>query len=453
MRSEWSTPVPDGTGRALDFHLAEFARWLTTAGAEPRLALVLCTGPAAKARFIEGIAIDRIDVVHAPATPARPLHPKLLAHQGDHFNTTLFVVDGFEHGDPTPLFHMLDGQRGVMTRSATWTAVVIESLGALEALERAAPGLTRAFMRRCLVIDSAGVESRQAPLDVGRQAAWLERGWVAERVFHHVMTSEAAPLYSDFGRLVRTGYVAALTGRRMHPERQRLVELWCAGPEARALPFPPTQAGPAAAQAIGRHLPHLVDEGLSDALGEVIGLDAAARLAAGLPVGDAPVVALMARLHEMTAGERPAAPGLMSKLKGLADELPRALRAHAWELIAGVAAALDDLERCEAALAEAARHARAAGALELWFDVLEKQTQIHAFLDRRSVARETLSALEALAPRLHSPLYAGRRLLARGEYLLGLDPARAEADLARAERLFTSHGYPRWAERARGGQP
>lgn len=447
LSSPWPAPVPNGEGRALDFHLGAFGRWLTTAGAEPRLALVLCSGRAARDRFVEGIGFDRIEGVHAPATPARPVHPAVLAHHGDHFNRTLFVVDGFEDaGDREALFAGLEGRVGTLDQSATWVAVVVESLEALGALYAHAPSLARRAKRRLLVLDAHAADSKAAPLSADLRARWRRDGRIAEQVFHHAMTPAHAPDALDFDRLARTGYAPAFVGRAMHPERQRLAALWHAGPGAGSLPFAADQAGPVAARAALGHA--ALDAPTREALAKRIEAPID-RFVAGLPVADAPILAQLRHVAAMGEGEATPAPGALARLRGLVAEAEPAVRAHAHAAIAAAAAALEDVERCEAALAACADAAAEAGLPELLFDALEKQTRLHALLDRPSKARGTFGALDALAPELHAPLYAGRRLLARGELSAPLDPARAAVDLAEAERLFTAHGWPDRAATAR----
>lgn len=446
IRSEWSTPADGLAARAFDHHLTAYADWLTTAGAEPRLAIVLCAGPGARDRFVAGLDFDRVDVVHAPATPARPLHPKLLAHQGDHFNTLLYVVDGFESGDPTELFAALQGRVGVLTGAATWVAIVIESVEALCALYDKAPRLAAEARRRVLVVGEPPTPAPPAP-DALRDR-WLRDNRIAELVFHHLATPDTPPSPLDFGRLVRSGYVDATVGAKQHPERQRLAALWRAGADG-PLPFPAAQAGRAAAIEAARRLGDRLATADRAALDATLSGDPDARLAAGLAADG--IHGALAHLAAVGRGEASGGPALITRLDGLLTDAAPALRAHGQQAIAAAAAALGDLDRCESALAAAADAARAAGLIETWFEVTEKQVQIHTFLDRRTHAREALDRLEALTPALCSPFWAARLLLARGEFIAGLDAARAAEELSAAERTFAAHGYPEWAELAADG--
>lgn len=449
LRSPWPAPVPDGYGRALDFHLTAFARWLLRAGAEPRLALVLCSGPAARDRFVEGVAIDGVEVQAAPASTARPVHPAISGHQGSHFNRTLYVVDGLT--SDRGLLEALDGRTGMLARSATWVALVVERLDVLGALYAHAPRLAGQVMRRCLVLDGHAAGSKAEPLDPGLRARWTDAR-LAERIYHHAMTPGAPPALLDFDRLARTGYLPAQVGRVMHPERQRLAALWNAGPEARALPFTADQAGPVAAEAALRRAGPALDPTLAKRL--IARLDDVGRLGAGEVPGE-PRLADLRAVRAMGTGDAPLDPAVVERCRRAvgADGYGPALTAHAHQALAMAAAAAGDLEACAADLEAAGRAAGRAGLPELLFDVLEKQIQIAVFAEQRGPAKSLLERLEALAPLLHGPFFAARARLARGEYTAPLDPARAAVELGEAERLFRAHGYPTWAATAREALP
>ncbi|MCA9540947.1 MAG: hypothetical protein KC620_18735, partial [Myxococcales bacterium] len=174
-----------------------------------------------------------------------------------------------------------------------------------------------------------------------------------------------------------------------------------------------------------------------------------ARLAAGLPVSASPYAEL-AVVRAMGEGAATGDPRAFAALrKALGPSADPGLVALAEQAIAAAAAGLDDLDGCQAALAVADKaSARPGVAPELRFDILEKRLQISAFLDERGPGRAHLDALEALVPTLHSPFYAARLLLARGEFVAPLDARRAELDLREAERLFAAHGYADWADLA-----
>lgn len=449
LHAPWPRPVPDGYGRAFDFHLTTCARWLRRSGAEPRLLVVLCSGRGARDRFVDGIGIDGVEVVLAPCRADQPVHRAIADHAGTHFNATLFVADGLEGAEPA-LFEALEGRRGLLTKAATWVALMVESLETLGSLYRYAPRLMADVMRRCLVLDARAAESKAAPLDADIRGRWRGAERVAEHIYHHAMTPGHGPSLTAFDRLARTGYLPALVGRVMHPERQRLCGLWSAGPDARALPFAAEQAGPAAAEAALRHAPHAVDDAARAVL--AARLDDLGRLAAGvaLPPG---LLADLAAVEAMGRGEHPVERAVTKRLRAAVSGAPLDVAAHAHRALAAACAADGDLDGCSAALAEAVTVAEAAGLAEVAFDMLEKQVQLAVFADRLGEAKTVLQRLEALAPTLHSPFYAARARLARGEFSAPLDPARAALELQEAERLFRAHGHPEWARTAQEALP
>ncbi len=445
LRSPWPQPVPDGYGRAFDFHLTGFAGWLDRAGANARLGLVLCSGRRAAASFVESVGIDNIEVVHTPARLDRPVHPRIHDHQGTHFNRTLFVVDGLDPAQPA-LFEALDGRAGLIDRTATWVALVIDSLEALGALYTHAPGLAARIGRRCLIIDGHAAESKAAPLDPALLARWRGAEHTAERIYHHAMTPGHMPSLLDVDRLARSGYAPSLVGRVMHPERQRLYSLWRAGAAPRALPFTADQAGPVAATAALREGAATLDEQTRTRLIARLA-DDESRLAVDAPLPPG----LLADLRQVLRGEADAKVG--QRLQAEVHRLEPWLVAHAQEGLAAMAAVDGDLEGCVTGLARVVAAASVGGLPELVFDALEKQVQIAVYRDRRSEAKLRLQALEALAPRLHAPFYAARARLARGEFTAPLDPATATLEFQSAERLFRAHGYPTWADSAAEAMP
>ncbi len=455
QRSTWSTPPASAAARALDHHVQAYADWLGRAGAEPRLALVLCSGPSAREALVDGLGMHRIEVVHAPSTPARPVHPLVSNHQGDHFNTKLFLVDGFEAGDPQAVLESLDGQKGMLRRMATWVALVVDRLSTLEALERHAPGLLASVQRRVLVLDEGIGRGPAEDVAPDTLARWRRADRVAELAFREAMATRAAPTYDDFSRLVRAGYAACLTGQDVHPERQRLAQLWWRLPEVLAgeipLPFPLDQGGPAVAEAVGRHAPSVLDAAGRATLAAALKGDAAATFAAGLGHGGSSVLDTLGAVQAMGAGEADHdahAIGVLSA-QSAAGGVGPGTQVHIDLALAAAAAAEGDVEGCDFALTRAAERAGHPGvAPELRFDVLEKRGQLHAHLNRRGPARNALDALELLAPKLASPFYAARLHLARGDFIAPLDPTRARTEYVQARALFDRHGYADWADQA-----
>ncbi len=491
LRSTWSTPSATLAERAFEHHAAALAAWLSHSGAEGRLTLVLSSGPLATERLVRALSTTRVDVVKAPSTPARPVHPTLAAHKGDHFNHTLHVVGGLDAGDPTdqrdalggsaapvatvadadagvppprrtsgapsssrlglgaiasprPAHHSrrghlatLDGQRSMLDKMATWVALVAESPATVAAIEKHAPNVWRAIQRRCLVLGPEMMDAAEPPLERSVRDRWSAEGRVAELVHHFAMTPAVAPDYLTFARFVRSGYVGFTFGAAQHPERERLAAVWAMD----QIPFELADAGPATAEAVARHRADRLDGAAREAVEARLAGAPDARLAAGWPVSDHSVFAALRAVQE-GAGDADSVGALRALVA--VDGVGPGVRAHAELAIAGARAEEGDLDGCREALEAAVAHGERA-APEVRFDALSKLAQVYTFLHDRGRARELVDALEDLAPRLHSPFYAARMRLARGEFLAPLDAHRAKADLDLARTLFQGHGYPSWA--------
>ena len=116
--SEIPVWLPDGHIRAQRYHLQRFQRWLLTAGASPRVGMVLATENEAMSAVFAELLLGGIEIQQCTSSPRRPLPEKLLRHQGDHFNRTLFVIDGLDsYGDD---WSMLERYLHHFARTATW---------------------------------------------------------------------------------------------------------------------------------------------------------------------------------------------------------------------------------------------------------------------------------------------------------------------------------------------
>ena len=102
----------------------------------------------------------------------------LSKHQGTHFNSTLFIVDGLE-SLTRDAFSTLNGQRGLLNRMATWVAIVVEDMETLCRLYQMSGDLMRDAERRLLVVSADLPDAPQATAPVGRSMGGVALpGWL-----------------------------------------------------------------------------------------------------------------------------------------------------------------------------------------------------------------------------------------------------------------------------------
>ena len=437
--SPWSTP-PIDSKVTQGYHLGALAQWLKSAGAEPRLALGLCSGPRARAKLYDHLTQAGVDIAAAPVTAERPIHPDLLGHQGTHFNSTLFVVGGFGKIDAADIFRILNGQRKQLNRTATWVLILVESTATLEALYTHAPALANEIMRRCVVIDAEVADVAQHPVSPALTDFWRRRGDIAESVFADVMNLQRGTDYFTFSRLVRSGYISQLTAITplLNGERRALVEIWKTN---RFEGDPPMTA--AVAEAVMRHTtPTPAQRGRAT---EALAADPATRFAVGLDVSEDPFWGALASLQTAAAAGESSSPSAWARLRADAASLTLVERVVAEVSISRAAATNGDLEACLNALERAAEWSKVV-APEIRFDLFEKLAQLHAFVERPGPANAALTAMEAEVSGLCSPHFAGRAAFALARFFDGKDPTVSQRFFKRAAALFGDHGYP---ERAR----
>ncbi len=416
-RSDWSLKLEDLAQQALTWHLGSYVEWLFSAGAEPRLALILIS-QGAKQRFFGQLAEEGVELVHTPATLTKPLHPLIQNHQGDHFNRRLFVVDGFETGEPGVIWAALERSRDQLRRTATWVALLIESPSSLESFEQQAPQLQKLLQWRCLAL-SPELPQHPALLPEHRHR-WRRNRRFAELCFHSAMT-RAEPAIEDFGRLVRSGYATCLPPCK--GSWGALQRFWAGEPvEAE---------GPVLARALALRMPQPDPNELP--------LREAPRLRAelGMEVPEDPQLQALSRLIREARGE--AVP------RAVLPEGDPEIRALGALALAAIRAQEGDLEGFSEALSSAEAAAPDA-APELHFEILEKSLSLAAFQGDRSRGRQHLDSLAKLWHQLQSPYFHARFLLARAEWTAPLDPQRAASDFEAAEGLFKALGYPDWVE-------
>jgi hypothetical protein len=441
---------------AFDFHLDAFARWLRSAGAEARLAIAFVSGPVARQALEHGLAARGCRPVPATARPGTPVHPALAAHQGDHFNDTLHVVDGLDTADPARVLREIGTQIAQFRRLATWVVVLIEGPEALAALETAGGILRRHAARRFVFLSAQDAFPLADALPSEALERWRREHRVSERTYHLARSPGSAPDVLEFGRLLRAGW----GGLPMHPDAdpalRALRTAWAEPPrDAGGLMGLLASAGPDVALGVGRLCPWALEPGAPrTALAMNLSTSPEARFVLGLPIqGDGPLAALSEARSALSEGRLPSFRTLSTLRDAAADALFSAhVRVHLRMALAEAALAADALETCRTELAAADHLVTTEGlslAPELAFEVVERRTALDAAAGERAEARLGLDRLGELLPRLGSPFYAGRHALARGEQMMALDPGRGREALREAGMLFSTHGYARWAGLAR----
>ena len=434
--SEWPLPASADADVSLEFHLDRYARWLLTAGADPRLSIVLCAGETAKANFIEGMTARKITPEIALATSKQPVAPNLSQHQGTHFNSTLYLVDGLKSLDRDAL-NTLNGQRGLLNRMATWVALIVEDMDTLCRLYQFSDGLMRETMRRALVVSGTLPDAPQAPAPASQMNLWRRHARVAELAFHTMMTHAVIADYDDVSRTLRSGYGGALNTLPMG-QWTPWQRLWH-GAE------PGGRMTADIASAWVRHLPDLPQESL---LGDALATRPLCAVHVPSPPSGLPAL--------MASGPQGNIAGWAASLRDVTGAWRRrdAERAVVELHIAEHYAAAEDLEGCLDALTQGLEASRTPACPEVFFEVAAFLLKLHILLGQRKEALMLLNDLESRVPELHSPFYDARIHLARGDYRAPLDPTPARVEYTAAIELFRIHGYATWAdvveERVRG---
>jgi hypothetical protein len=438
VKSQWPIPGPNAWERNFDYNIERFARWLNSAGAEPRLALVLCSNAQAKSRLIDGLSSYSIDPQFATTSSQRPLAEAVVKHQGTHFNNKLFLVDGFDACDMRDVCGILEGQRSVLRRSATWVALIIESAEALAMLYHKAPMLTASIMRRFLFISPEDTRCDQPVAPAAQINQWNRQGLISEQVFHTVCTGGSVADYTQYARLFRSGYGTALSDVTDASWGSWFEEWYQRDLSAISDASVPLASG------IARHRLDLGETERRQLTDRLLSRPIC-RVAAGLdPRSQADHVY---RVSQSADAE-----------DTLGDDWQNGVRSamQAWLKLPGGAACMelaiaegcalnDDVDGCLTALENALGHADKPGTPELHFEVMTTRLRLQVLLSQRTLARQSLDVLETLAIGLESPFYQAKSLLARGDYRLPLDKSPARDDYRAAERMFRVHGYPDWA--------
>ena len=429
--SQWPLSGSIPVGIPTEFHLNRYCRWLLSAGADPRLSIVLCAGAGAKQSFIDGVRARKIIPELAPARSQRPVAENLSKHQGTHFNSTLFIVDGLE-SLTRDAFSTLNGQRGLLNRMATWVAIVVEDMETLCRLYQMSGDLMRDAERRLLVVSADLPDAPQATAPVGQLNGWRRSARVAELAFHTVMTQAQIADYDDVSRLLRSGY-----GEALSPLDSATWTPWQRvwhGAE------PQVVLNRDLASAVARHLPG--NAMVSDVIDR---LEHRPICMSHVSQPSSHLASLLSSVPETDVGSWAHEIRTVTQMWSGRD----AERAVTELVIAEGYAAHEDVDGCLAALPQGLAYAEHPSCPEVFFELGALMLKLRLLMGERKASLLVLNALEQRIPDLHSPFMMAVSISHVGT----IGPPWIRCQLQEYEsalRLFSMHGYPSWAETADG---
>ena len=468
--SPWTTPRADLTTQAQVWHARTYARWLLSAGAEPRLGLLMSSGPLAESRWAQLLTEQGVQVERCRVTPERPLPAPLTQHRGDHFNRKLFLVEGLDElpeAQREDTLRTLNGQRNPLKQTATWVTLLTRHAHTVSALTRWAPHAYALIERRCLmweVSERTGAHTQRAPLP-----AWATP---LEHLFEALNHPEDPVDDLTFDRLVRAGVMRPPPNA--HPSWRSREALWRGEVDFGGKRRRSSGAGVVEplSDEVSPELAYLALTRRAEALSAAVRVQLEARLTplnawllgtegtegtegaqqalTQLSSHEREALSAWSALRATLERDAPPQPAQLAELerlwrvgmKSLTE--PPSLNSDAtltaccalW--LAEGYALLGDAEGLERVLSALRGEARLP--LELRFIAGERLVGLYTLLQDRPQAQATLSALRADALTLGAPLYEAHASLAKAEHLGALDPERGAKERAEAERLAVTHG-------------
>ena len=413
------------------------ARWLNRAGAEARLGYVLAAGSGAIERMVDELDSHSIEVQIVRTTVENPVPQAIRNHVGNHFNSTLYLIDGLEDGELLDNIAQLELLREQVVKDGNLGRFDCSKPFRFGRPTSTGPGLMRMMMHCCLYLgDLASIEAcAGAPVSQIKQ--WRRAHRTRDCVFNTILTQGAQVDYWDYTRVVQSGYGTALIPPA-NSVADRLNALWRSEPvsvrehddaavlEAAMRHYPDACRGLGVGQVVDRlggcFLP--LDSGFS---GSGVGL---VRAFAGMDgdVGQTREDALRLALSSHT----PSSSDVQLKVE---------------MVVAQLCAGQDDIEGCRSAL-EKALEIGASGAVtpEFVLGALETTIRFYTLIGERGRARDELDTMERWVRTHGSPFYFARLQRALGSFLMPIDPRRACHELLAAEQIFRSQGYDSWSQ-------
>ncbi len=450
-RSSWPNPVPNAHERALEDHIDALAHWLLIAGAEPRFFLVFCSGPDALEDLEAGLTASSVEVVMTHSTAERPMPSPVVRHVGDHFNKTLYLIDGLDGPTPEALISTLSGQVSILRRTATWVGLVVKDIETLAHLEAYGTPLLDAAQTRWVIVNASELGSTRDRGTSKLSTEYQQLG-LASLIHTVALTPSNVASYHELARLARSGYGISGSPENLHPEKRRILSM-LSPTETAAITLDHNYH--VSSEVLLRHRKRVGSDEELRLFARSLRQQTRLRYEAQLDVSDIPLFRAMRDVSEMGKGTMPFTETALNQLRNQSKDeaFDSGCRVHLHLCLAAGEAAGGNLTGCQTELSLAFKFAKMRTvAPELRFEVLEKRLQVQVFVNGRADARESLDEIERLAPLLNSPFYSARAVLARAGFLAPLDQARARMDFDTAERQFVRHGYPKWAAQSRAGR-
>ena len=414
-------PIPIANGRALAFEYfaLRYARWLLSAGASPRTALLLSGAAPSRRDFIHLIEAQGIEVVRTEVTAKRVIPEAVLRHQGDHFNRRLFVIEGLNSDTAEACFAEMDRYVDHLAKAATWILFDIDTPQTLEYMRSLAPVLSSKIQRFIPICSKYPQLKSRTTVVMDRTACLL------------TSFNGSLPIdYFGWARWMRTGYGHALQQ--------------------------PADSLSGMTDALWRHSRGFQDKGGdSSELSQLPSVVYKRHMNPDVPYPFVPPMRLSKEdramvewiesaqgdLADSVQGRRPDTNALRSlSVTALSQDLVAEAyltAAHGFALDGDADALLDALET-------ASKHARR-GSEEVQFEVASRQIETFTLLERHLEARRVVASVSVLEPALLSPFYEARLLKLKGTSVRLLDPKKGTEYLAESERLFRRHGYLNYA--------
>jgi hypothetical protein len=443
----WTRSHHDAEAFSQIWHARRCSRWLLRAGAEPRLSLLLSSGESARARWTVFLEEQGVIVHRCRVTAERPLPAPLTAHRGDHFNRTLFHLEGLDElslDEPDrarEVFRTLDGQRSQLRQLATWVALSVEHPYTLSLMYEHAPQLMDLVQQRCWMWAPQERTRPTARVHLPPQAKPVETLFAEASAFDH------PPSALTFSRWVRSGYPAPPPSAsetwasfyrvwRGDLDSEDSKEMT----EDREL----TELG-GRLDAVASHLAltHRQDLLTAERRGALIencrsaGLSWASPLEPSLPIdelSEGPWGALGQMIHQ----DLPPSSDLLASAELAWPTLSPSSSGYIGKLMATGYAWREDIEGCLRVLNALSQSETAWPESRFFAD--ERLAELYTLLHDRGAGQAAIDRLFLSLDTLLSPLYEVRSINAKAHFLGAIDDSRGRRERDEARRLSLIHG-------------